>query len=88
MIPPDANQMEAIHASLTHRRDEILTSICKLVEIEPPSGDLEGSRAVVDLLVEIARTIPAINAVERIPAPGLPGWGPRSASGSDLVGLR
>ena len=70
MDHPDANQMEAIHASLAHRQDEILSSICKLVELESPSGDFEGSRAVVDLLVEIARTIPAISEVERIPVPG------------------
>ena len=70
MNHPDANQMEAIQASLAHRQDEILGSICKLVEIESPSGDFEGSRAVVNLLVEIARTIPAINAVERISVPG------------------
>lgn len=66
----DANQMEAIQASLAHRQDEILGSICKLVENESPSGDFEGSRGVVNLLVEIARTIPAINAVERISVPG------------------
>ena len=62
--------MEVIQASLALRQDEILGSICKLVETESPSGDFEGSRAVVDLLVEIARTIPAISAVERIPVPG------------------
>ena len=65
----DAKQMEAIQASLARRQDEILGSICKLVEIESPSGDFEGSRAVVDLLVETARTITAINSVERIPVP-------------------
>jgi glutamate carboxypeptidase len=70
MNRPDVNLMEAIHASLAHREHEILGSICKLVEIESPSGDCEGSRAVVNVLVEIARTIPAINAVERISVPG------------------
>jgi len=60
----------AMHAFLTRRQDEILGSISKLVETESPSGDFEGSRAVVDLLVETARTIPAIKSVERIPAPG------------------
>ncbi len=52
------------------RQEEILGLICKLVEAESPSGDYEGSRAVVHLLVETARTIPAINSVERIPVPG------------------
>ncbi len=59
----------AMHGFLARRQDEILGSICKLVETESPSGDFEGSRAVVDLLVEIARTIPAISSVERITVP-------------------
>lgn len=65
-----SNQLMAMHALLASRQDEILGSIRKLVETESPSGDFEGSRAVVDLLVETARTIPAISSVERIPAPG------------------
>jgi len=60
--------MRAIHAFLARRQDEILGSICKLVETESPSGDFEGGCAVVDLLLETARTIPAIS-VERIPVP-------------------
>ena len=65
--PPNSTQMLAMHAFLARRQDEILGSICRLVETESPSGDLKGSRAVVDLLVETARTIPAISSVERIP---------------------
>src|SRR5688500_18929974 len=63
-------QLTAIHAFLRRRQDEILGSICRLVETETPSGDVEGSRAVVDLLVETARTIPAISSGERISVPG------------------
>src|SRR5437868_14227358 len=63
-------QLMAMHAFLASRQDEILGSICKIVETESPSGDFEGSRAVVDLLVETARTISAINSVERITVPG------------------
>ena len=66
----DSIQMMAMHTFMARRQDEILGSICKLVEIESPSGDFEGSRAVVDLLIETARTISAISAVERIPVPG------------------
>lgn len=66
----DSTQMGAMHAFLARRQDEILGSICKLVESESPSGDFAGSRAVVDLLVEIARTIPGLSAVERIPVLG------------------
>lgn len=65
----DSTQMMAMHAFLARRQDEILGSICKLVETESPSGDFEGSRAVVDLLVEIARTIPTISSLERILVP-------------------
>jgi glutamate carboxypeptidase len=65
-----ATQLSATRALLARRQDEIRGSICKLVETESPSGDFEGSRAVVDLLVDIARTIPAITAIERIPVPG------------------
>ena len=65
----DPTQLTAMHAFLKRRQDEILDSICKLVETESPSGDFEGSRAVVDLLVDTARTIPAISAVERISVP-------------------
>src|SRR5678815_5647923 len=66
----DATQLSATRAFLARRQDQIRDSICKLVETESPSGDFEGSRAVVDLLVDIARTIPAITSIERIPVPG------------------
>src|SRR5678816_2161422 len=65
-----ATQLSATRAFLVRRQDEIRGSICKLVETESPSGDFEGSRAVVELLVDIARTIPAITSIERIPVPG------------------
>ena len=66
----DTTELLALHTLLASRQDEIVGSIRKLVETESPSGDYEGSRAVVDLLVQSARTIPAINAVERISVPG------------------
>ena len=65
----DTTELMAMHTLLASRQDEIVDSICKLVETESPSGDCEGSRAVVDLLVQSARTIPAISSVERIPVP-------------------
>ena len=70
MNHPDSTQIMAIHAFLARRQNEILDSIRRLVETESPSGDFEGSRAVVDLLVEAAGTISEINSVERIPVPG------------------
>ncbi len=63
-------ELMAMHTLLASRQEEILGSICKLVETESPSGDFEGSRAVVELLVELARTVPAISDIERIPVPG------------------
>ena len=66
MQPP---QLMAMQDVLLGRRDEILDSIRKLVEIESPSEDDEGSRAVVDLLVATAHTISGINSVERISVP-------------------
>ena len=70
MAHPNATQISHMHAFLAGRQDEILSAIRRLVETESPSGDLDGSRAVVDLLVGAAREIPAINSVERIPVPG------------------
>lgn len=70
MNPPDSTQILALHAFLSSRHDEILGSIRRLVETESPSGDFEGSRAVVDLLLNTAAEIPAITSVERIPVPG------------------
>lgn len=70
MAHPDSTQISDIHAFLAARQVEILRAIRRLVENESPSGDFQGSRAVVDLLVNTASEIPAITSVERIPVPG------------------
>ncbi|MFY9620670.1 MAG: M20 family metallopeptidase [Pyrinomonadaceae bacterium] len=70
MNPSDSTEILALQAFLSGRQDEILESICRLVETESPSGDFEGSRDVVDLLLNTARDIPAITSVERIRVPG------------------
>ena len=44
----------------------MLALVRALVETESPSGDLEGSRAVVRLLAAAAREIPCVNTAERI----------------------
>ncbi len=41
-----------------------------LVELESPSGDMMGSRAVVDVLADAARKISGVTSVERIESPG------------------
>src|SRR5215204_6057742 len=40
--------------------------IKQLVELESPSGDMEGSRAVVDALVEAASELTCVNSIERL----------------------
>ncbi|HKP84113.1 MAG TPA: M20 family metallopeptidase [Pyrinomonadaceae bacterium] len=59
-----------IFAALQSRQAEIEASIQALVEVESPSGDEEGSRAVVDLLVAAADRLSCVNAIERVDVPG------------------
>src|SRR5437868_10745575 len=51
---------------LKSRQGEMLALTRALVETESPSGDLDGSRAVVQLLAEAARKIVGVSAVESI----------------------
>jgi glutamate carboxypeptidase len=51
------------------RRGELLSFTRALCEAESPSGDAEGSRAVVSLLEESARELEGFASVERTPAP-------------------
>ena len=60
----------AVLEFLSARQDEMLALTRALVETESPSGDLEGSRAVVGLLAEAAQRIEGITSVERIESPG------------------
>jgi len=48
------------------RQGKLLKAIREVVESESPSGDVEGSRQVVDLLADVARSIDGVNSVERI----------------------
>ena len=57
---------ERVLALLESRRGETLALVRALVESESPSGDVEGSRAVVGLLAEAARGIEGVTSVERI----------------------
>lgn len=50
------------------RRDELLSLARALCEAESPSGDAEGSRAVVSLLEEAARGLEGFASCERTPA--------------------
>ena len=51
------------------RRGELLSLTRALCEAESPSGDAEGSRAVVNLLEESARALEGFASWERTPAP-------------------
>lgn len=55
---------------LESRRSEMLSLTRALVEAESPSGDVEGSRAVVGLLADAARKIEGVTSIERIESPG------------------
>jgi glutamate carboxypeptidase len=65
----DSSKLTAMRALTARRQDEIVNLICRLVEIESPSGDVRGSRAAVALLENVARTIPSVTSIERIPSP-------------------
>jgi glutamate carboxypeptidase len=59
-----------IFNALHERQGEIEAFIRSLVEVESPSGDMEGSRGVVDLLAQAASRLECVNTIERIDVPG------------------
>src|ERR1051325_5010588 len=58
-----------ILTALQARQAEVEAFIQSLVEVESPSGDVEGSRAVVDLLVHWAGKLGCGDAIERVDVP-------------------
>ena len=58
-----------IFDALQARQAVVEAFIRSLVEIESPSGDIEGSRAVVDLLVQAASGLACVDAIERVEVP-------------------
>jgi glutamate carboxypeptidase len=65
----DSSKLMAIRAFILRRQDELVDMICRLVEIESPSGDVRGSRAAVELLENVARTIPSVSSIEKVNSP-------------------
>jgi glutamate carboxypeptidase len=59
-------KLKALREHFTSRQHELLTFVCALVETESPSGDGDGSSAVVDLLAGAAGSIGSVSSVERI----------------------
>jgi glutamate carboxypeptidase len=58
-----------IFTALQARQSEIEAFIQSLVETESPSGDEQGSRAVVDLLVQNANRLNCVDEIERVDVP-------------------
>lgn len=56
----------ALRAQFSERKDALLALTRALVEIESPSGDEAGNRAVVSLLADAARSIPGMESIERV----------------------
>ena len=52
------------------RQSDIESFIRALVEVESPSGDEVGSRAIVELLANAARALPCVDDVERVDVAG------------------
>src|SRR5215467_556599 len=69
MHDPDVSTLTKIRAFVAGRQDEILNSIRRLVQIESPSCDVQGSKDVVALLESIASTIPSISKIDKINSP-------------------
>ena len=60
--------MQQLREHFAARQHELLALTCALVETESPSGDKEGSSAVVSLLASAASSIPSVKSIERITA--------------------
>lgn len=63
------SELAAAGAFITQQTDEIVDLIRQVVAIESPSGDLQGSHAVVKLLTERARALPSMGSIEVIASP-------------------
>jgi glutamate carboxypeptidase len=58
-----------IFAALQMRQTEVDAFIRALVEVESPSGDVEGSRGVVGLLADAAEGLDCVDAIQRVDVP-------------------
>jgi glutamate carboxypeptidase len=67
---PEPIDAEALLRYFEDKRGEILSLVRALCEAESPSGDGEGSAAVVSLLAEAAQSVSPSASVERVAAPG------------------
>jgi glutamate carboxypeptidase len=66
---PNSSDAARLRRHFEGRRGEILSLTRSLCEIESPSGDGEGSAAVVSLLAEASKTVDGVESIERFCAP-------------------
>ena len=62
----DASLLTRMQTLIERRHEELVPAIRRLVEIESPSGDVQGSRCVNELLENMAHAIPSVASVERV----------------------
>ncbi|HEX7174470.1 MAG TPA: M20/M25/M40 family metallo-hydrolase, partial [Pyrinomonadaceae bacterium] len=65
ITPQTAGQIKTY---FERRQTDVIALVRRLVELESPSGDADGSRAVAALLVGVAREIPSVWTFEKISA--------------------
>ncbi len=65
----NASLLTSTRALIERRQEQVVELIRRLVEIESPSGDEQGSLAVNKLLESESREIPSVATVERIASP-------------------
>lgn len=61
----EAGDFQRLREFFTARHESIIKIIRRLVEIETPTGDVEGNKKIVNLLCDAAREIDANMAIER-----------------------
>ncbi|MFL6254966.1 MAG: M20 family metallopeptidase [Pyrinomonadaceae bacterium] len=66
---PNSSDAARLHRHFEERRGRVLSLTRALCEIESPSGDGDGSTAVVNLLEEEAKSVTNVASVERVSAP-------------------
>jgi len=66
----EASALASIRTFVDGRQEHAVQFIRRLIAIESPSGDVDGSRAVNQLLEDALREVPSVSQSERIPSAG------------------
>jgi len=69
-MPPELDRAtaNALLGYFQDRRQSVLILTRAIAEIESPSGDLNGSRGIVERLAEEAKQVKCVTGIERVPA--------------------